>query len=464
MTPVLLIILAAPPAEDVVLGAVEAALRGDARVALERFDEAARRLPEHREQVRSAKGLAELLNRRRSSARRHLEAMPVYRAMAQVHEGAGGLSRARETLAKAAQKKGSGPGPDFLAALAFSAAGRQKRADELLARALSASESALSEAFAPDPAVALARVAIATKLSKEGRLRLAQALLDAGRRAEAIRIADEEGAHALLADAWAPVDPRRALRYAEKLDDPAREAAHLVALGREEKARALVAKLDEGEPSELRLKTRLLLGTDPERALALAQESARMDPKSDEAPYLVAEALLANGRLDRAYAFAEELLRRRPADIDPFDLLLRIDTARGRKQELRALDLRSRAHRAERKKMTELRRRREAVISAVRDAEAGLGTTGLETVRAADPTYALVVDLALARMGRPGTARAARDRILAACDDDLRRFLAHDGPWERAHVDVSPYGHAQKASVSLSAADPGRCGGRVLRK
>lgn len=383
--------------------------------------------------------------------------------MAQVREGAGGIGRARETLAKAASNH-PGPGADFLAALAFYSAGRTSRAHALLARSVSASDSALSEAFAPDPAVGLVRVAFGAKLSSAGRKRLAKALLDAGRRGEAIRIATREGANELLADAWAPVDPRRALRYAEKLNDPARTAALKLALGKTKEARAMLGELRDETAAVLRIKTRLLLEEDPAQALVLAQESARLEPKSDQAPYLVAEALLANEKLDRAHAFAEELLRRRPSDIDPFDLLRRIEKAQGQQQQLRALELRSHAHDAERRKRDEARRRREAVIAAVREAEAGLGTTGLEAVRAADPTFSLVVDLALARMGRPGTARAARERILAACADDLRKLLSPEGPWERVLVEVSPYGHVQKASVPLSAPDPGRCGGRVLRK
>jgi hypothetical protein len=167
---------------------------------------------------------------------------------------------------------------------------------------------------------------------------------------------------------------------------------------------------------------------------------------------------------DRAHSFAEELLRRRPIDLDPYGLLAKIQTERMKKREVAALEARSKGHQQERERMEKARRRREAILSAVRDAEEGLGMTGLEAVRDADPKLSLAIDLATAKLGRSGTARAARDRIFAACADDLRKMLSSRGTWDRVRIDVSPYGKVQKVEVPLSGADPGRCGGRVLRK
>jgi hypothetical protein len=213
-----------------------------------------------------------------------------------------------------------------------------------------------------------------------------------------------------------------------------------------------------------RLRARILIEEGKSEALDVAQEAARLDPKSDEAALLVAEALVLTRAFDRAHAFAEELLRRKPIEIDPFGLLAKIQTERKQQRKVRALEARSAGHRREREKMEKARRRRETVLAAVRDAESGLGVTGLEAVRAADPELSLPVDLATAKLGRAGTARAARDRILAACAGDLRKILAATGTWDRVRMDISPYGSVQKVDVPLSAADPGRCGGTVLRK
>src|SRR5687768_13612319 len=68
-----------------------------------------------------SKGLVHLLKGQRSSARLALQNEPklaVYLAMAEM-EGAGGLGRAREVLARAARSPDAAPGVLFLASLAF---------------------------------------------------------------------------------------------------------------------------------------------------------------------------------------------------------------------------------------------------------------------------------------------------------------------------------------------------------
>ncbi len=442
-----LLLLAATP---------DAALVTAAAGALERSE-----LPPERERV--AQGLIDLVEGRRSSARLALDGsveLAVYRAMAEL-DGPGGIGRAREVLAKAAESPDAPAGALFLGALAFQASGARAKADALLVRALARAPSALDDAFAPDPAAALVRL-VASSAPQGEKRRLARALLDAGRRSAAIALADSIDAREILVDAWAPIDPRRALRFA---DDAEWKARLHWRLDEKDQAKRELAEMKGESASMERLRAEVLLDAQrPSEALDAAQEAARLDPKSDDAVRLVAEALLATRAYDRAAAFAEELLRRRPLEIDPFGLLARIDVERKRAREVPALEARSKGHRQEREKLDKARRRREAILSAVRDAEGGLGVTGLEAVRTADPTLSLPIDLALARLGRSGTARAARDRILATCAADLKKLLSHPGAWDRVEVDVSPYGRAQKAEAPLSAADPGRCGGRVLKR
>ena len=405
---------------------------------------------------KGAVGLIHLLNGQKSSARLSLAGEPqlaAYLAMAQL-DGAGGLGRARETLAKAAAAEAT-PEVLFLASLAFQLSGDGAKADQLLARALDRSASVLDESFAPDPAVALA------KLFPDHRPELARLLLAHGRRGAAIRMAEKIEEKEVLVEAWAPIDPRRALRYA---GDAGWRARLHWKLGEKEKAKAALLEA-KSSPEIERLRAAILIDEQkPSEALDAAQEAARLDPKSDEAVRLVVEALMATGAHDRAHAFAEELLRRKPIEIDPYGLLAGIQAERKHEREVAALEARSKGHRQEQEKLEKARRRREAILAAVRDAEGGLGTTGLEAMRGADPELSLPIDLATAKLGRSGTARAARDRILAACADDFRKMLSPKGTWDRVRLDVSPYGKVQKAEVPLSAADPGRCGGRVLRK
>jgi tetratricopeptide (TPR) repeat protein len=412
------------------------------------------------EEAREAKGLIDLLAGRKSAARLALESAPqlaTYLAMAEL-DGAGGIGRAREVLSKSARADGPGSAM-FLAALAFQQTGDQKTAHELLAKAL-AKSGPLDEAFAPDPAEALVRAV--KSAAKAEKIELARVLLAHGRRSAAIQLAKEIEAKEIAVEAWAPIDPRRALASAE---DPTWRARIHWKLGEKEKAKAA---LDEakGETAEiLRLRAAILLDEHKDsEAFEAAQAAARLDPKSDEALRLVAESLFATGEYDRAHAFAEELLNRKPIEIDPYGLLARVQTARKHQREVAALEARSKGHQGDRAKIEMAQHRREVVLSAVRDSESGLGITGLVALRGSDPELSLPIDLALAKLATAGTARAARERVLAACADHLRKLLSPQGTWDRVRVDVSPYGKAQKVDAPLSAADPGRCGGKVLRK
>lgn len=444
-------LLAAAPS-DTLVAAAEAAIAQDRETAIAALDRS-----RASDRVR---GLAMLVLGDLRSARSLLSAKesPVYFAMAQA-EGAGGIGRARQTLARASEVEPAGAGELFLAALAFASAGGRDRAHVLLDRAITSSDGALSEAFAPDAAVGLARAVLEVDRSAEARARLGRALLRAGRRAETIRMADDDE---ILAEAWEPIDPRKALAHAKS---PSMRAELSLRLGELDRARAVFAERDAVDARGMRVQAELFISEGAaEKALDLAEQAARLEPKSIHSPRLVAEALFLAKDYDRAAAFAAEVLRRRPFEVDPFALVAKIDGARGRTRELRALELRSQGLDRDRMKVERERKRREDVIRAVRDAEAGLGETGLEAVRGKDAALSLPVDLALAKSARPGTARAARDRILAACADDWVKLLTSKGAWDRVRVEVSPYGRAETVTAPLSAADPARCGGRVLRK
>jgi hypothetical protein len=93
-----------------------------------------------------------------------------------------------------------------------------------------------------------------------------------------------------------------------------------------------------------------------------------------------------------------------------------------------------------------------------------LGPAGLEALRGENPALALPIDLALAKSASAGFARAARDRILAACAPALPALLARASGWDRVTVSASLYGQAEDLDAPLSAADPRRCvGGKRKR-
>ncbi len=392
----------------------------------------------------------------------------------------GGLARARSVLAKASRQKNVPAGALFLASLAFYDSGQPEQAHTLLKRALKAAPSALDEAFAPDPAVGLARAA-RRALKKMGakpkdELRIATMLMRSGRRAEAHRWAKRASGPEqarLLMRLYAKAQPRRALEHAERLSElrpEDREAAatqiELLVLRKEfDRARTRLNDLGAvsgrgAQAAKLqRAKAAIALheGATAE-ALEAAERAARLQPRSDRAAELLTRALLSSGELARAYAFAQELHRRRPIRIDPFGLMASIQEKRGLTRKVPALRLRSQGHREARAKLQRELQRRARVIEAVRSAEAGLGITGLDAVRTKDPMMSLTVDLALAKLGPAGTARAARDRLLATCRRKLSMLLSNRRGWDRVKVSLSPYGKNQEVSGPLLAADPSRCG------
>ncbi len=410
---------------------------------------------------------------------RRAELGPLLEAMAEVGPP-GGLSRARSILARAARGPDAEPAVLFLAALAFESEGQADQADTLLARAVTGAPSALDRAFSPDPAVLLVEATL-PELSRApaAKLALARALADAGRRGAAHRLLEtlegkegetEPAALSLTIELWSERAPDRALRAAERLlarvpqDALARvtraesawrrgelDAARRAVDGLAPPSRALESRTE-------RLRARLFLeAKDAEGALKAAEQAVRLDPKSDAGLELLVQAMIAARQTERARAFAEELLKRAPLREDPFRLLAALEAERGRDARARADELRSEALRRQRERVDGEVSRREAVLAWVRDAEAGLGLTGVEALRGRDPVLGLPLDLLLAARGAPGTRRAARERILAVCGDDLERLLAARDTWDRVAVAIAPYGKERLEQASLSGADPGRC-------
>lgn len=404
------------------------------------------------------RGLASLLRGRNLDASNLLDTpgFEAERAMAQ-KPGRGGLGRARTTLAKAAEQSDATATTLFLAALAFDGAGQSKKAHELLSRAVKKA-GALSPAFAPDPAAALPRaVELAGGTASDPAL--ARCLAASGRAASALAVAED----AVGLEVWSRIDEREALRFASRTKDDEGRAAYielLIRTGNTPKARRLLGEVDDPSRHAAFARAAARFAIDDEEARAavsLARAAARADPKNDRGVALVVEALLVAKKPDQAAAFADELLRRRPADVDPFALIARVQEARGRTRLVRAERLRSEAFLAGKKRRRAAVERREAIFSAIRDAELSKSATGLAALAREDVTLSLPVDLALARHGKPGTARAARDRILAACSRHLTTFLERRDPWEQLPARLTNYAKPRDVVLQLSAADPARC-------
>ncbi len=431
------------------------------------------------------RGLAALVQRDLRTARQRLPAGPewaVFRAMAEM-DRPGGFARARSHLATAAAApSAASPAPArswasaaFLASLAFFEADQPERAHTLLKRALRTAPSILDETWAPDPAVELARVtldSVPPNVRVETRRRLAEALVRSGRRGAGRRLLIQDSgpeAASIRWASWEGVDPRRAVDAARRAAPHAPEMALVVAAAELSRggeldlpAGDLPARHWEARRDRLRAEAALVAGRSAD-ALDAARAAARREPESAVGIAMVVRALLAHHEAGRARAFANVLLARHPLEVNPYRLLIEIDRAEGRLQTLRELELRADGWDDEQIKLRNARARRERVLAAVRDADAGLGVTGLEAVRAEDPSIALPIDLALAKHGPPGTARAARDRILASCSPHLRAWLERRGRWDEVRVVVSPYGRPRTVRVRLSDADPGRCPGELTR-
>ncbi len=472
------------------LDGAEAVLRGEKRAGLAALGRAAILSGEEAD-VQGALGAGALSLGDRTTAKRVLARVPrfaTYLAMAE-HDGAGGLSRAQTTLVRhaALDDRSVEPSALFLLALAFERAGDREKAHQHLRRALTLARSTVDEAFAPDPAVAMARAVlrVAAREGQEDRAigRLAPALFAAGRRGEATRLAEQALSRPATRTAGLRVlvlvenaaEARRALSRVERVlaEEPSAEDAKvarfvlLVRLG--EKARAeklldaLGAVTDRGLEVDLeRARAELLLGSgrDVDAALEAAEAAVRADPKSDEAVAVLVRALLAAKKHDRAEAFAGALLRRRPRAVDPYALLAEVAEAKGQTSVAASSRLRSKGFVGERTRLERAVSAREEVLRVVRDAEGGVGAHGLDALRGEYPSLSLAADLALAKHGAPGFAAAARDRVLSACVDELGRFLSRNRGWDAVTIAVSPYGESENVDAFLSGPDPSRCQGR----
>ncbi|MCK6544413.1 tetratricopeptide repeat protein [Myxococcota bacterium] len=485
---------AAAKLQGTIVSGVVAALDQDAKKATRELSQAGLMGPDHPE-LQELLGLAALVVGDRSRATRLLSGnrgLATFHAMA-LADGPGGIGRAREVLADHAKLPDAEADASalFLAALAFSAAGDEVRAHELLDRAVKLAPSALDEAFAPDPAVALVErsVKLLAKLGapKSAALTLAKKLQEKGRRHAVARLAKElatdtsvaAAAERLVAAVYEKSDPRRALDVVEgllragkrdgvDLAEVALKKAELqLVLGDVDGARRTASGLDgldaaaRARAERLRAKLQLEKGGDPRLALEAAESAASLEPRSNVALGLLARALLANGQLDRASAFASTLLDRKPKDVDPFAILAAIAEARQETTKVRTLRLRSEAFASDRARLDAEVRRRESVLRAVREAEGGLGIAGLTAVRGEEPAFALPADLAMAKSATAGFKRQARERILSACQGDLAKLLGRTTGWEKLDATLSPYGKVETTVLALSAADPARCSGRA---
>lgn len=480
---------------DLVQTGAASALAGQKKAAISALERAALLSPET-PGVQESLGCAALLLGERAVAARvlaRIDALAVYHAMA-VAEGPGGMARARTTLSRAAERpdRSASPGALFLAALAFFEAGQKDRADELLQRAVRLSRSALDEAFAPDPAVCLARAALRVPLEatdEEAPLKrarasidMASALIAAARRGEAVRIAesllDQKPARAAALRVLVLIEnaalARRALARVEKalVVEPKEEdllvarALLLLRIGEDERARRYLEALGSVEDNELsaelhRARAELALAAgDAAVALELSELAVRADPKSDAAVATHVRALVQTGRHQRARSFAAALIKRKPQGVNPFQLAAEIHAAEKATQKAEGDRLRARAFDAERAKIEREVRAREEVIRAVRDAESGVGAIGLEAVRGEHPGLSLPVDLAIAKLGVSGSARVARDRVLQGCAPLLKTILRRTKSWDLTEVDAALYGHRERYEAPISAADPARCTAR----
>ncbi len=473
------------PAAAPLLAGILALLEGDTKTALKELQQAALSAPES-ETTRAALGTAALALGEESRARDVLASIPsaaLYYAMGQ-SDGPGGNTRAQNTLiehAKLPDDKVS-PGALFLAALAFANAKQPDRADEILSRAIKLSPSAFDEGFAPDPTYGAVRFALSALESFSAEpaqiLQIAGKLAESGRLYEARAIAtkylgdplNKAAARGVIIKATEKRDPRRALEQIELLlaeNKEDRSAAvkkielHL-ALNDYPAAKRGLENVGAAEGADraalARARAKIALhDKQPAVAVEAAEDAAAAAPGSNEALALLARALLAAGKIERAFAFANQLQARKPTDVDPYEVLAAIAETKGEKEKARTMRLRSDGFRQSRERIERERSRREAVIAAVRDAEAGLGIAGLESVRSENPLVSLPIDLATAKAGTTGFKRAARDRILAACRGRFANLLKNRRGYQRIPVMISPYGKVISIEVQLSAADPARC-------
>lgn len=474
---------------DTLFDGVQAALQGRAGAATKAFDRVEAFHP-HPETMVAVHAMAHLLAGHPAQARRLMpetDEWALYRAMAELGVP-GGKARARGIVAQAAKSKQATAGVLFFAALAFAQAGQAEVADAYLVKAAARSDHALAADWAPDPAEGLAQAALRAleglSPAPEARVRLAEGLRRSGRRGSALlwaaRAAKDASARPaalkVTAQALFEVGPpfaQEAVRdwvRAEPKDALARllEAELAIVRGETKAAQRALGKVEglapDYEARRARAEARVALADGrAQDGLTAARAAVRQAPKDPQARALLAEALLQTGEADRAAALLEALLRSKTTAVNPYALLVKVRTKQQQLRNVAALELRSQAF-----EETEAAPRRavaqaEKVFTAVRDAEAGLGASGLLALRGQDPRLGLPIDLALARLAKAGVARQARDRILLACGPHWTRLLQPKGGWDRALTAASEYGRAVDREMPLSAADPFRCRGAPLR-
>lgn len=400
----------------------------------------------------------------------------LYRAMAELGEP-GGRGRAKGILAEAARKT---PRADllFLAALAFAEAGQAETAHQLLAQAVKKAPSVLDPAFAPDPwwGLALATEPFLVGEAPARRHRLAELLLRAGRPGLAYWAAAPGAAGAPIRSlVLQSIDPGRALDEVKLgLADPKLRTQEILLRWRsnEAEAAALVTALADQDPPSQRAKAQVALAAGKlDEALRRAEAAATEDPASAEGLAILIRVLIAQKKLDRAAAFLDVLMARRPTEVNPFELAMALEAARGGS----VLEAKSRAtgFEAALKQARVQQKLREDVLQAVRTAERGLGLAGVESQIRDAPGFALPLQLLVVQQGPGGSARMARDRIFLACAAQWSRLLAGPGAsvqdcerkdWASVCVESSLYGKMQWLQLPLSAADPGRCGGGATQR
>lgn len=387
--------------------------------------------------------------------------LSVYRAMAMAGRPEG-MSRARRALMEGAKRKD--PKAAFLVALLQARAGQTQTAHSFLKMALQGAEP-LSERFAPDPAVELvvrAWRAWDVDRSEAERVEAQDRLLDALWRAGRSRVPPplDGSARWRLRRAFA-FDQPEAERWARLRlrDDPADPVALAglaeKALDRKdlERARQHLNALDEDAPE---LRARLALADGRAKDAEAILQAVPPGGQTSRILALWARALLELDRVEPAEALVRRLVKRQPTDVDPYRLLAEIDRRRQRSDALSKL--RSQGVQEARSRLRAGRAARIDVLSTV---ERSRDALGLDARREREVKFGLPLDLALAARGSPAEARAARDRILAACRDDVANLLRRRSGWDEAPIQIQPYGKAVVVMTRLPAADPGRCGGLV---
>lgn len=478
-----------PPIVKDTLSGVERALQGRTKSALKAFARV-KSAHDHREAVMPLLGLTHLLSGDRRRARKLIPKTgrwALYRAMAELGTS-GGKARARGIIAKAAQAERAPPGVLFMAALAFAQAGQPDVANRYLGLAAKRTTHALGEDWAPDPAVGLAKAALSVLKGQmdpaQARLRLAELLHQAGRRGAALRWAAQAEAGGaplartlrLRARVMSDVSPEHAVDAVQAWLQEQPEAAEARILSAEyelqgehydraeralEKVRAKTAPLR----ARLNLARSLiaLAKGQNKAALRFARAAARAAPKSIRSRAALARALIANNEAGRAKAIVESLTLEKNPPINVFSLLAEVREKTGRTAKLGTLKLRAQGYEASLQAPRTLVLAIEHVFEAVRDGESGLGRSTLPALRSEDPRLSLPIDISLARAPRPGVARQARDRILAACSARWARLLSPSGGWDRAMTASVQDGRKVPVDMHLSAADPFRCRGGSLR-